>query len=96
MSGWVRGKDKQAVRMSLLLLLLNHPPTHPPTHPPNHPPTHPPTHPQEESLAVVHLADAAGLTISILVGIFLVACRRVSANRYPTHPPTHPPTHLYN
>lgn len=36
---------------------------------------------QEESLAAVHLADSAGLAISIAVGVLLVAFRRVSPNR---------------
>jgi len=42
-----------------------------PSHLPSLPPSLPPS----------LLADSAGLTISILVGIVLVACRRVSPNR---------------
>ena len=70
----------------LVAARLTHPPKpskspYPVSSPTPNPTPTTPQHQQEESLAAVHLADSAGLAISIFVGVLLVAFRRVSPNR---------------
>lgn len=92
--GWVAdgGMRRLVCRLGGWVVGSLHVPTHPPLPTKPNPPTPPlpttaPTttpqlqHRQEESLAAVHLADSAGLAISLAVGVLLVAFRRVSPNR---------------